>query len=92
MGFVLQLCALRCPGRLLTPGAVIPEAISRFIGAQQGIAGDALLAYAERRQTRQQHLEALRAIYGSRPFYDRKRRKGKHHTQALIALTPAGGL
>ena len=71
MGFALQLCALRYPGRLLAPGEVIPEAISRFIGAQLGMTGDALLAYAERRQTRQQHLEALREIYGYRMFAGR---------------------
>ena len=35
-----------------------------FIGAQLGITGDALLKYAARRQTRQEHLVTLRAVYG----------------------------
>lgn len=36
-GFALQLCALRYPGRLLTPGEVIPEAVTRFLAAQLGL-------------------------------------------------------
>ena len=36
-GFALQLCALRYPGRLLTPGEVIPLAVTRFLAAQLGL-------------------------------------------------------
>ncbi len=36
-GFALQLCALRYPGRLLTPGEVIPMEITRFLAAQLGL-------------------------------------------------------
>lgn len=68
IGFALQLCALRRPGRMLVPGEVIPLAVSTFLGAQLGIAGDTLVRYAVRRQTRQQHMEVLRSIYGYRTF------------------------
>lgn len=68
IGFALQLCALRYPGRMLAPGEVIPLAVSAFLGAQFGIAGDTLVRYAVRRQTRQQHMEVLRRIYGYRTF------------------------
>lgn len=71
IGFALQLCALRHPGRLLSQGEVIPEKVLRFIGAQLSITGDALLSYAARRQTRQQHLKALREIYGYKMFSGR---------------------
>lgn len=71
IGFALQLCALRYPGRLLSKGEVIPEQMLRFVGAQLGITGDALLPYANRRQTRQQHLNALRLIYGYKMFTGR---------------------
>ena len=67
-GFALQLCALRYPGRTLAPGELIPLAVSTFLGAQLGIAGDALVRYAVRRQTRPQHMEVLRRIYGYRTF------------------------
>lgn len=56
IGFALQLCVLRYPGRPLSQGEVIPNKLLRFIGAQLGITSETLLAYAARRQTRQQHL------------------------------------
>lgn len=71
LGFALQLCALRYPGRALAPGEVIPHEVLSFIGAQLGIPADALISYATRRQTRQQHMEALREIYGYRTFTGR---------------------
>jgi Transposase and inactivated derivatives, TnpA family len=60
--------ALRYPGRLLSSGEVIPEKVLRFIAAQLGLTGDDILPYAARRQTRQQHLHALRQIYGFMMF------------------------
>lgn len=68
IGFALQLCALRYPGRLLSSGEVIPEKVLRFIAAQLGLTGDDVLPYAARRQTRQQHLHALRQVYGFKMF------------------------
>ena len=76
-GFALQLCALRHPGRLLSAGEVIPEPIVRFIGVQLGMTGDELLPYAARRQTRQQHLHALRQLYGFKMFSGRRARELK---------------
>ena len=74
LGFALQLCAFRYPGRLLAAGEAIPEPVLAFIGAQIGLTGDALLPYATRRQTRQQHLKALRETYGYRMFSGRRAR------------------
>ena len=71
LGFALQLCALRHPGRALQPGELIPSAVVEFIGAQLGVAVEALLPYAARRQTRQEHMAALRSIYGYRAFAGR---------------------
>ncbi len=42
LGFALQLCVLRHPGRLLRRGEVVPERVVRFIGRQLGIEEDAL--------------------------------------------------
>src|SRR3546814_8745248 len=36
IGFALQLCALRYPGRTLAPGELIPHTVSAFLGAQLG--------------------------------------------------------
>lgn len=59
LGFALQLCALRYPGRALAPGEMIPHEVLSYIGAQLGTPADALLTYAARRQTRQQHMDTL---------------------------------
>ena len=77
LGFALQLCVLLHPGRLLGSGEVIPEEALNFIGAQLGITGNALLTYAARRQTRQEHLVALRRIYGYRMFAGKHARRMK---------------
>ena len=37
IGFALQLCAFRYPGRLLKPGEVIPDEVARFLAAQLGL-------------------------------------------------------
>lgn len=67
-GFALQLCALRYPGRLLLPGEIIPEEVTRFLAAQLGLNVDDLLEYASREETRHEHLAALRQLYGYRAF------------------------
>ncbi|MYK30523.1 MAG: Tn3 family transposase [Boseongicola sp. SB0670_bin_30] len=77
LGFALQLCAFRCPGRLLKPGEVIPEEVSRFIAAQLGLTPDDLLPYAVREETRREHLGALRGIYGYRMFTGKRARQMK---------------
>jgi len=74
IGFALQLCALRYPGRLLGPGEIIPDAVLRFIAAQLGLNTDDLLRYAIREETRHEHLGALRKIYGYRMFSGRRAR------------------
>lgn len=76
-GYALQLCALRYPGRLISSREVIPEAVVRFIGAQLGMTGDEILPYAARRQTRQQHLHALRQVYGFKMFSGHRARELK---------------
>ena len=80
MGFALQLCALRYPGRLLGSGELIPEGVVKFIGDQLGMTGEALLVYAARRHTCQEHLVALRQIYGYKMY------TGEHSSQLKSRL------
>lgn len=70
-GFALQLCALRYPGRLLSPGEIIPQEVLRFLAAQLGLKADDLLPYASREETRHEHLALLRGIYGYKTFSGR---------------------
>lgn len=68
IGFALQLCALRYPGRFLKPGETIPETVFRYIAAQLGLKAEDLLPYANRPNTRHEHLGTHRKIYGYKPF------------------------
>ncbi len=64
LGFALQLCVLRYPGRLLRSGEAIPKPVLCFIADQIGTPPAAFAAYSTRTQTRYQQLDALRAAYG----------------------------
>lgn len=75
LGFALQLCAFRYPGRLLKAGEVISEPVSRFVAAQLGLKSDDLLPYAAREKTRREHLDALRKIYGYKMFSGKRAKK-----------------
>lgn len=68
LGFALQLCAFRYPGRLLRPCEVIPEAALCFVAGQLRVASRALADYAARHQTRREQLSVLRMAFGFRMF------------------------
>lgn len=78
LGYALQLCAFRYPGRLLRPGEAIPEAALRFVAAQLHVGADALAAYAARPQTRREQLDGLRAVFGFHAY-------GPGHGRELLA-------
>lgn len=77
LGFALQLCAFRYPGRLLASGEVIPEAVSSFIAAQLGEEMDELCRYAATDVTRRRHLVDLRQIYDFKMFSGHRARELK---------------
>ena len=68
LGYALQLCAFRYPGRLLRPGEAIPEAALCFVAGQLQVGAGVLAAYAARPQTRREQLDALREAFGFRMF------------------------
>src|SRR3954447_7477757 len=74
IGFALQLCALRYPGRLLRPGELIPAEALRFIAEQLGADPDALTSYATRFQTRYEQLDDLRDAFGFADLTPARRR------------------
>ena len=78
LGFALQLCACRYPGRLLRPQEAIPEAALLFVAEGVGADAVALADYARRPQTRREQLDALRDAFGFRMF-------GQGHQQEIVA-------
>jgi TnpA family transposase len=70
LGFALQLCAFRYPGRLLQKKEVIPQSTLMFLAAQLGISDEDLETYGIRSETRYEHSSELQRIYGFRIFQD----------------------
>lgn len=64
LGLVLQLCALRYPGRLIQRGEVIPSMALSFLAEQLGIEPEALASFARRTPTRYEQLAVLCQHYG----------------------------
>ena len=71
LGFALQLCAFRYPGRLLAVGESIPLNVLHFIAVQLGMRAEDPGGYAVREETRREHLAEIRRIYGYRMFSGR---------------------
>lgn len=64
LGFAIQLCALRYPGRLLRPGELIPHAPLAFVADQLDLDPQVLADYAVRGPTRYEQLDTLRDVFG----------------------------
>ena len=71
LGFALQLCAFRYPGRLLAAGEAIPLNVLRCIAAQLGMRAEDPGGYGVREETRREHLAEIRRIHGYRTFSGR---------------------
>ena len=89
IGFALQLCAFRYPGRLLKPGEVIPDEMACFLTAQIGLKPDDLLPYATRENTRHEHLGSLRKQYGYKMFTGKRTKQMRcrldQHAEAALS-------
>lgn len=61
LGFATQLCYLRYPGIMLLSEEEPPKALLNFIGGQLSIDSDIWPQYAQRPETRREHLAELKA-------------------------------
>ncbi|MBA4116103.1 MAG: DUF4158 domain-containing protein [Rubrobacter sp.] len=71
LGFSVQLCLLRYPGRPLRSGDVVPRPIVEFVASQVGADPGAFEAYAGgggRDATRREHLREIVGAFGFRTF------------------------
>ena len=71
LGFALQLCLLRQPGRAWVLGEPLPPALLRFVADQLGVLPADLEDYATRVETRSDHLAELLGLLGLEPFAQR---------------------
>jgi hypothetical protein len=63
-----MLCYLRFPGRILQQGEQPPAALCAFVAEQLGLDAAHFCEYAERDQTRREHVLDIQAALGLRPF------------------------
>src|ERR1700676_3280408 len=68
LGFAVQLCALRHPGRVLDPSEPPPAPMLAFVAKQIGADPALFGEYARRAETRREHLLELQKLLHLRSF------------------------
>ena len=90
LGFAIQLCLLRYPGHGLSVDAVLPLALIQWVGRQLRIGPECWPKYAEREETRREHLLELRTYLGMTPFGLSHFRQAVHSLVELALQTDKG--
>ena len=68
LGFAVQLCHLRFPGQVLGPRESPDPRLPNFVAHQLGLDPGGWTEYAQRDETRREHLQLIIAAGGYRPF------------------------
>lgn len=68
LGFAVQLCYLRYPGYVLPIGEEVSPLLLSYVGKQLQIKVSCWSKYAQRQETRREHLQILRTYLGLSPF------------------------
>jgi TnpA family transposase len=68
LGFAVQLCVIRYPGRPLDPSEMPPPPMLSFVANQTGIDASLFAGYAQRAETRREHLAELQKLLQLRSF------------------------
>ena len=68
LGLAVQLALLRFPGRALLPDETPPAELLAFLARQLGVPATAWASYADRDETRREHLAELQLHYGLESF------------------------
>lgn len=87
LGFAVQLCYLRYPGRALQPKEVVPPESLAYIAEQLNLEPTVFEQYAQRDTTRREHLSELQQTYGYETFTPSHYNKLKAWLQPIAAGT-----
>jgi hypothetical protein len=68
LGFALMLCYMHFPGRILQQDEQPPAALCAFVAEQLGVDVACFGDYAERDQTRREHVLEIQTALGLRPL------------------------
>lgn len=90
IGFAVQLCYLRYPGFALPPDADPPTPLLSIVGRQLNIEPDVWPQYAQRPETRREHLAELQTWLNLTPFSVADYRRFVHQLAELARQTDRG--
>lgn len=68
LGFAVQLCYLRFPGRVWNLGEIIPESVLFYIASQLKLNPEIITDYSQRETTRREHLAEIQKTFGYHSF------------------------
>lgn len=89
-GFAVQLCALRFPGYALSSDVCLQPVLLQWLVRQVRIDPACWAQYAEREETRREHLLELRTYLGLKPFGLSEFRQSVHDITTLALQTNKG--
>jgi hypothetical protein len=90
LGFAVQLCLMRHPGRVLAAGEIPPRAMLKYIADQVGADPAAFTSYARREETRRDHIARLMIYLGVRSATAQDRRAGLLSAIEAAAISDSG--
>ncbi len=90
LGFAVQLCLLRYPGRLLLAGEAPPTKMLAYVADQLGLKPESFSLYARRDETRLEHARYLVRYLGVRLMTREDRRAGLVLATEAAAVTDKG--
>ena len=90
LGFAVQLCHLRYPGFALPTDVEPPSALLRVVGRQLHIEPNVWPQYAQRAETRREHLLELQAWLNLTPFSAADSRRFLHQLAEMAQQTDRG--
>lgn len=90
LGFSVQLCYLRYPGFALPPDAELPASLLSTVGRQLRIEPAVWPNYAQRSETRREHLAELQAWLNLTPLLAADYRRFVHQLAELAQQTDRG--
>lgn len=68
LGFAVQLCYLRFPGRVWSLGEIVPESVLFYIASQLKLDPTIITEYSQRDTTRREHLAEIQNNFGFHTF------------------------
>jgi TnpA family transposase len=90
LGFAVQLCYMRYPGRMLSADEAPFPPLLKLVAAQIKEPVECWADYAQRAETRREHMLELQSLFGFEPFAARHYRAAGHSLDDLAAQTDKG--